>query len=84
VLGLGVGLGYAALGTMAVQHVEPARTAAAGGVNALVRVLGSSLAGAVGAVVLAAGGPGWAFTLAAGAALVAALFAAVHGRVRIA
>ncbi|MET8988270.1 MFS transporter [Nonomuraea wenchangensis] len=84
VLGLGVGLGYAALGTMAVEHVEPARTAAAGGVNALVRVLGSSLAGAVGAVVLAAGGPGWAFTLAADAALVAALFAAVHGRVRIA
>ncbi|TMR28623.1 MFS transporter, partial [Nonomuraea zeae] len=42
VLGLGIGLGYAALGTMAVEHVEPAKTAAAGGVNALVRVVGSS------------------------------------------
>ncbi|MCK2217834.1 MFS transporter [Actinomadura sp. ATCC 31491] len=84
VLGLGVGLGYAALGTMAVEHVEPARTAAAGGVNALVRVLGSSLAGVVGAVVLASGGPGWAFVLAAVAALLAAVFAAVHGKVRLA
>ncbi|MEW9553054.1 MFS transporter [Nonomuraea sp. NPDC050783] len=84
VLGLGVGLGYAALGTMAVEHVEPARTAAAGGVNALVRVLGSSVAGVLGAVVLSAGGPGWAFVLAAGAALLASLFAAVHGKARLA
>ncbi|MEV0619105.1 MFS transporter [Nonomuraea sp. NPDC050404] len=79
VLGLGVGLGYAALGTMAVEHVEPAKTAAAGGINALVRVMGSSVAGAVGAVVLAGGGAGWSFGVAALAALLAALFAAVHG-----
>ncbi|KAB8188420.1 MFS transporter [Nonomuraea phyllanthi] len=78
-LGLGIGLGYAALGTMAVEHVEPAKTAAAGGVNALVRVVGSSVAGAVGAAVLSSGGAGWAFGVAAGAALLAALFAAVHG-----
>lgn len=79
VLGLGIGLGYAALGTMAVEHVEPAKTAAAGGVNALVRVVGSSVAGAVGAAVLSSGGPGWAFGVAAGAALLAALFAAAYG-----
>ncbi|MFC5835633.1 MFS transporter [Nonomuraea insulae] len=78
-LGLGIGLGYAALGTMAVEHVEPAKTAAAGGVNALVRIVGSSVAGAVGAVVLAGGGAGWTFGVAAVAALLAALFAAVHG-----
>ncbi|MGV9297402.1 MFS transporter [Amycolatopsis sp. NPDC003676] len=79
VLGLGIGLGYAALGTMAVEHVEPAKTAAAGGINALVRVVGSSLAGAVGAVVLSAGGPGWSFAVAAVAALLSALFAAAYG-----
>ncbi|OAP25641.1 MFS transporter [Amycolatopsis sp. M39] len=79
VLGLGIGLGYAALGTMAVEHVEPAKTAAAGGINALVRVVGSSLAGAVGAVVLPAGGPGWSFAVAAVAALLSALFAAAYG-----
>ncbi|MDP4505840.1 MFS transporter [Nonomuraea turcica] len=78
-LGLGIGLGYAALGTMAVEHVEPTKTAAAGGVNALVRVMGSSVAGAVGAAVLSSGGAGWSFGIAAAAALLAALFAAVHG-----
>lgn len=78
-LGLGVGLGYAALGTMAVEHVEPAKTAAAGGVNALVRVVGSSVAGAVGAAVLSSGGAGWTFGVAAGAALLAAIFAAAYG-----
>lgn len=79
VLGLGIGLGYAALGTMAVEHVEPAKTAAAGGINALVRIVGSSLAGAVGAAVLSAGGPGWSFAVATSAALLAALFAGIHG-----
>ncbi len=80
VLGLGMGLGYAALGTMAVEHVEPAKTAAAGGVNALVRVMGGSVAGAVGAMVLSTGGAGWSFAVAAAAALLAALFAAGYGR----
>ncbi|NUP83324.1 MAG: MFS transporter, partial [Nonomuraea sp.] len=78
VLGVGVGLGYAALGTMAVEHVEPAKTAAAGGVNSLVRVVGSSLAGAVGAAVLSSGGAGWSFGVAALAALLAAGFSTVH------
>ncbi|MEV0203139.1 MFS transporter [Nonomuraea sp. NPDC050691] len=79
VLGLGIGLGYAALGTMAVEHVEPAKTAAAGGVNALVRVVGSSLAGAVTAAVLSGAGAGWSFAASAIAALVSAAFAFAQG-----
>ncbi|UBU11075.1 hypothetical protein [Nonomuraea gerenzanensis] len=63
---------------MAVEHVEPAKTAAAGGINALVRVVGSSVAGAVGAAVLSGGGAGWSFGVAA-AGLLAALFSAFYG-----
>ncbi|NUW37542.1 MFS transporter [Nonomuraea sp. SMC257] len=79
VLGLGIGLGYAALGTLAVEHVEPAKTAAAGGVNALVRVVGSSVAGAVTAAVLSGAGAGWSFAASAIAALVSAVFAFAQG-----
>lgn len=78
VLGVGIGLGYAALGTMAVEHVEPAKTAAAGGVNALVRVVGSSLAGTVTAALLSGGAAGWSFGAAGVAALVSALFGFIH------
>lgn len=78
VLGVGVGLGYAALGTMAVEHVEPARTAAAGGVNALVRVVGSSVAGTVTGALLSGGGAGWSFGAAALAALASAFFGFLH------
>lgn len=46
-LGLGVGLSFAALGTMAVEHVDPSKTAVASAVNALVRLVGGSVAGAV-------------------------------------
>ncbi|MEV7808715.1 MFS transporter [Microbispora sp. NPDC088329] len=74
-LGVGIGLSYAALGTMAVQHVEPAKTSAAGGVNALVRIVGSSLAGAVTAAVMSGAGAGWSF----GAAALAAAASAVSG-----
>ncbi|RBQ18417.1 MFS transporter [Spongiactinospora rosea] len=79
VLGLGIGLGYAALGTMAVEHVEPAKTAAAGGVNALVRIVGSSVAGAVTGALLSGAGAGWSFAAAAIAALLSAAFAFAHG-----
>ncbi|MER5425797.1 MFS transporter [Streptosporangium roseum] len=78
ILGVGIGLGYAALGTMAVEHVEPAETAAAGGVNALVRVIGSSLAGAVTAAVLSGAGAGWSFGASAVAALLSAIFGYAH------
>ncbi|MFI6788083.1 MFS transporter [Nonomuraea sp. NPDC050383] len=82
-LGVGLGVGYAALGTMAVEHVEPTRTAAAAGVNALVRIVGGSTAGAVIAAILAAlpgeHGYQWVFATAAAGSMVAALFAAVFG-----
>ncbi|NUS02182.1 MAG: MFS transporter [Nonomuraea sp.] len=82
-MGVGLGIGYAALGTMAVEHVEPSRTALAAGVNALVRIVGGSVAGAAIAAILAAR-PGvqgfqWVFGAAAAAGLVAAVFAAVYG-----
>ncbi|SDM26835.1 MFS transporter [Nonomuraea jiangxiensis] len=82
-MGIGLGIGYAALGTMAVEHVDPAKTAVAAGVNALVRIVGGSTAGAVIAAVLAAQ-PGvrgyqWVFGVAAAAGAVAALFAAGYG-----
>ncbi|MGW0805596.1 MFS transporter [Nonomuraea sp. NPDC002799] len=83
-MGIGLGVGYAALGTMAVEHVEPAKTALAAGVNALVRIVGGSTAGATIAAVLAArpGVPGyqWIFGVAAAAGIVAAAFAAGYGR----
>ncbi|MEV4365998.1 MULTISPECIES: MFS transporter [unclassified Nonomuraea] len=82
-MGVGLGIGYAALGTMAVEHVEPSRTALAAGVNALVRIVGGSVAGAAIAAILAAR-PGvlgfqWVFGTAAAAGLVAAVFATVYG-----
>ncbi|NRQ38169.1 MFS transporter [Nonomuraea sp. NN258] len=83
-MGIGLGIGYAALGTMAVQHVDPDKTALAAGINALVRIVGGSTAGAVIAAILAAR-PGvtgyqWVFGVAALAGAVAAIFAAVYGR----
>ncbi|MGP3935502.1 MFS transporter [Nonomuraea sp. KM88] len=82
-MGIGFGIGYAALGTMAVEHVEPGMTAVAAGVNALVRIVGGSTAGAAIAAILAAS-PGvrgyqWVFGVAAAAGAVAALFAATYG-----
>lgn len=53
-LGLGIGLAYSALATMAIEHVDPAETGVASGVNSLVRMLGASISGAVAAAVLAA------------------------------
>ncbi|MEV0615198.1 MFS transporter [Nonomuraea sp. NPDC050404] len=79
-MGIGLGVGYAALGTMAVEHVAADKTAVAAGVNALVRILGGSVAGAAIAAILAAGG-GYpvVFGAAAVAGVVAALFAAGYG-----
>ncbi|MEV4847854.1 MFS transporter [Micromonospora matsumotoense] len=51
-LGLGVGLSFAALGTMAVEHVDPAKTAVASAVNSLVRLVGGSIASSVTAAIL--------------------------------
>ena len=72
-LGIGIGLGYGALGTMAVQHVDPAETATASGINALVRLVGSAVAGVVAPVLLTAAGPPAALAAPAFAALLAGL-----------
>ncbi|HEX6473126.1 MAG TPA: MFS transporter [Streptosporangiaceae bacterium] len=52
--GLGVGIGYAALGTLAVQHVPMDQSGIASGINTLVRTTGGSVASATTAAVLSA------------------------------
>ncbi|MFC5181657.1 MFS transporter [Actinomadura harenae] len=52
-LGVGVGLAFAALGTMAVEHVRADQTAVASAVNSLVRLVGGAVAGAVTTALLA-------------------------------
>jgi MFS family permease len=52
-LGVGFGVGYAALGTLAVQHVSLDSSAIASGVNSLVRTAGGSVGAAVTASILA-------------------------------
>src|SRR5690606_12838406 len=51
--GIGFGVAYAALGTLAVQHVPMDQSGIASGINSLVRTAGGSVAGAVTASVLA-------------------------------
>jgi MFS family permease len=50
--GIGFGLAYAALGTVAVQHVPMDQSAIASGINSLVRTTGGSLGTAITAAVL--------------------------------
>jgi MFS family permease len=52
-IGVGLGLGFAAMPTLIMQSVPPGETAAANGLNTLMRALGTSLASAVIAAVLA-------------------------------
>lgn len=52
-LGIGFGIGYAALGTLAVQHVPLDSSAIASGINSLVRTAGGSVGAAVTASILA-------------------------------
>ncbi len=52
--GIGFGIGYAALGTLAVQHVSMSESGIASGINSLVRTAGGSIAGAVTASILSA------------------------------
>ncbi|MFC9997988.1 MFS transporter [Nocardia sp. NPDC127526] len=52
--GTGFGIGYAALGTLAVQHVPMSESGIASGINSLVRTAGGSIAGAVTASILSA------------------------------
>jgi len=52
-LGVGFGIGYAALGTLAVQHVPMDSSAIASGVNSLVRTAGGSVGAAITSSILA-------------------------------
>jgi EmrB/QacA subfamily drug resistance transporter len=82
-LGVGIGLAFASLANLIVEAVPPSQTAVATGMNTVMRTLGGAVGGQVGAsliagTVTAAGLPtehGFtlAFTLSAGACLVAAL-----------
>lgn len=53
VIGIGIGLGYAAMPTLIMQAVPIHETGAANGLNTLMRALGTSIASAVVAAVLA-------------------------------
>lgn len=88
--GVGVGIGYAALGTLAVQHVPMGQSGIASGINTLVRTTGGSIAGAATASVLTAHlirgtavptlhGYVLCFVVAAAGAGLATLTAVVHG-----
>ncbi|MFJ8728912.1 MFS transporter [Streptomyces bauhiniae] len=81
-LGGGIGISYAALGVLAVQHVAPEKTAAASGVNTLARAIGGAASGAVTTAILnAVGEPAgyrWNFANAAVGAGLAAAFVAVY------
>jgi MFS family permease len=50
--GIGFGIAYAALGSLAVQHVPMEQTGIASGINSLVRTAGGSVAGAATASIL--------------------------------
>jgi MFS family permease len=52
-LGIGFGIGYAALGTLAVQHVPLDSSAIASGINSLVRTAGGSVGAAITSSILA-------------------------------
>jgi MFS family permease len=91
VQGIGFGIAYAALGTLAVQHVPMDQSGIASGVNSLVRTAGGSVSGAVIAAVLTGetihGLPGvptlhayvLCFVIVAVGAWFAAAVAVVHG-----
>jgi MFS family permease len=89
--GAGFGVAYAALGTLAVQHVPMDQSSIASGINSLVRTAGGSISGAVTAAVLTGqtipGTPGvptahayvLCFVIVTIGAGVAAAVAAAHG-----
>jgi len=53
-LGVGVGLAFAALGNLIVQAVPPHQTGAAGGMNTVMRTIGGALGGQLSATFIAA------------------------------
>jgi MFS family permease len=90
VMGAGIGIGYAALGTLAVQHVPMDQSGIASGINTLVRTVGGSISGAVTASLLTSrviegtdvprlDGYTLSFAVVAVGGAVAAAIALVHG-----
>ncbi|MEO3785426.1 MFS transporter [Actinocorallia sp. B10E7] len=84
--GVGFGIAYAALGTLAVEHVPMSQSGIASGVNSLVRTAGGAVAGAVVAAILTGGGAVTTlddyvlcFFIVAGAAWLAGAVALFHG-----
>ncbi|MGW5417497.1 MFS transporter [Actinomadura geliboluensis] len=88
--GIGFGIAYAALGTLAVQHVPMDQSGIASGINSLVRTTGGGVAGAVTASILAGrviagtdvptlGAYELCFWIVAAGAFAAALVAVAHG-----
>ena len=88
--GVGIGIAYAALGALAVQHVPMDQSGIAAGINTLVRSAGGSIASAVCSAILAGvlikgtdipsvDAYLISFGIAAGAAGLAAVVAAYHG-----
>ena len=88
ITGLGVGFAYAAMPTLIMRAVPPTETAAANGLNSVMRTLGSTIAATLVGLILAShvivtdgvGTPsreafGWVFVLGAGVALVGFLIA---------
>ena len=90
ILGLGIGLAFASLGIMAIEHVRPDQTATASGINSLARLIGGSIASPTISAVLVANSPAGTdptinsyvtgFMIAAIGATVAAAIAAVSAR----
>lgn len=52
-LGIGIGLAFAALGNLVVQAVEPRQTGAAGGMNTVMRTIGGAIGGQLAATFIA-------------------------------
>jgi MFS family permease len=52
-LGIGIGLAFAALGNLVVQAVDPHQTGAAGGMNTVMRTIGGAIGGQLSATFIA-------------------------------
>ena len=53
-LGIGIGLAFAALGNLIVQAVAPEQTGAAGGMNTVMRTIGGAIGGQITATIISA------------------------------
>jgi MFS family permease len=53
-MGIGIGLAFAALGNLIVQAVSPGQTGAAAGMNTVMRTIGGAIGGQLAATLIAA------------------------------